>query len=256
MITNPQYKHAMVADKKTPMEEAALPIALKNIKKVYDAGIPVGLGTDSGATPIRPYGFSEHMELQLLARAGLTPLQAITVGTKNGARLLGAADEIGTLIPGHEASFIVLDKDPSANISNAETILAVWKAGKAGERRTASRDSTARGLRRIHRSVRPGQPTRLRCESRSVGSEMALRSAEVSMNSSGSGRFGSSSFRSASSGRGNSGPDCCNRCRAIFRVFALRSGCLRISRKSWWILRRAGEGIKAIGAPRIRLLFA
>jgi imidazolonepropionase-like amidohydrolase len=55
------------------MEEAALPIALKNIKKVYDAGIPVALGTDSGATPIRPYGFSEHMELQLLVRAGLTP---------------------------------------------------------------------------------------------------------------------------------------------------------------------------------------
>lgn len=99
-------------------------------KKVYDAGIPVALGTDSGATPIRPYGFSEHMELQLLVRAGLTPLQAITVGTKNGARLLGAADEIGTLTPGHEASFIVLDKDPSADIRNTESILAVWKAGK------------------------------------------------------------------------------------------------------------------------------
>jgi imidazolonepropionase-like amidohydrolase len=130
MITSPQYKHAMAADKKTAMEEAALPIALKNIKKVYDAGIPVALGTDSGATPIRPYGFSEHMELQLLVRAGLTPLQAITVGTKNGARLLGAADEIGTLMPGHEASFIVLDKDPSADIRNTETILAVWNAGK------------------------------------------------------------------------------------------------------------------------------
>jgi imidazolonepropionase-like amidohydrolase len=48
MITTSQYKHAMVADKKTAMEEAALPIALKNIKKVYDAGIPVALGTDSG----------------------------------------------------------------------------------------------------------------------------------------------------------------------------------------------------------------
>jgi imidazolonepropionase-like amidohydrolase len=55
---------------------------------------------------------------------------AITVGTKNGARLLGTADEVGTLTPGHEASFIALDKDPSADIRNTETILATWKAGK------------------------------------------------------------------------------------------------------------------------------
>jgi imidazolonepropionase-like amidohydrolase len=64
------------------------------------------------------------------SRARSRPLQVITVGTKNGARLLGAADEIGTLMPGHEASFIVLDKDPSADIRNTETIRAVWKAGK------------------------------------------------------------------------------------------------------------------------------
>lgn len=80
------------------------------------------------------------------SRAGLTSLQAITVGTKNGARLLGAADEIGTLMPGHEASFIVLEKDPSADIRNTETIRAVWKAGKqvSADRWTAGRDSTVR----------------------------------------------------------------------------------------------------------------
>jgi imidazolonepropionase-like amidohydrolase len=38
-------------------------------------------------------------------------------------------DEIGTLTPGHEASFIVLDKDPSVDIRDKETIVAVWKAG-------------------------------------------------------------------------------------------------------------------------------
>ncbi|HEY3989472.1 MAG TPA: amidohydrolase family protein [Acidobacteriaceae bacterium] len=130
MITSEAYKHTVAAAQSTQKEQTALPIALRNIKRAYDAGIPVALGTDSGATPVRPYGFSEHMELQLLVRAGLTPLQAITVGTKNGARLLGAEDEIDTLTPGHEASFIVLDKDPSADIRNTETISAVWKAGK------------------------------------------------------------------------------------------------------------------------------
>jgi hypothetical protein len=38
-------------------------------------------------------------------------------------------DEIRTLTPAHEASFIVLDKDPSVDIRDIETIVAVWKAG-------------------------------------------------------------------------------------------------------------------------------
>ncbi|WP_263382499.1 amidohydrolase family protein [Granulicella arctica] len=130
MITDPKYKETQNASKATAAERAALPIALKNLKKVYDAGIPVALGTDSGATPIRPFGFAEHTELQLLVQAGLTPLQAITVGTKNGATLLRASSEFGMLKPGLKANFVVLDKDPSEDIRNTELIAAVWKDGK------------------------------------------------------------------------------------------------------------------------------
>ena len=130
MITSAKYKQSVKDDKKTPAELAALPVALKNLKKVYDAGLLVGLGTDSGATPIRPFGFAEHEELQLLVRAGLSPLEAITVGTKNGAELLRAATEFGVLRPGLKANFIVLDKDPSEDIRNTESISAVWKDGK------------------------------------------------------------------------------------------------------------------------------
>ena len=55
------------------------------------------MGTDSGATPIRAQGFAEHMELALMVQAGLTPLQAITVATKNGPELLRINDRVGTL---------------------------------------------------------------------------------------------------------------------------------------------------------------
>ena len=130
MITSDKYKAAQKASKTVAIEQAALPTALKNLKKVYDAGLLVALGTDSGATPIRPYGFAEHMELQLLVQAGLTPLQAITVGTRNSAELLHIAKEFGTLTPGKKANFIVLDKDPSEDIRNTETVAAVWKDGK------------------------------------------------------------------------------------------------------------------------------
>lgn len=129
MITSPDYKAKTRESKAAKMEEEALPIAKRNLKKIYDAGILVALGTDSGATPIRVQGFAEHVELGLMVQAGLTPLQAITVATKNGAQLLRVADQYGTLEPGKKANFIVLEKDPSQDIKNTQTIRAVWKNG-------------------------------------------------------------------------------------------------------------------------------
>ena len=48
MITDPAYKAKQEASKAVAAERAALPVVLRNFKKVYDAGIPVVLGTDSG----------------------------------------------------------------------------------------------------------------------------------------------------------------------------------------------------------------
>ena len=92
-------------------------------------GILVALGTDSGATPVRVQGFAEHMELVLMVQSGLTPLQAISVATKNAAQLLRLSDQYGTLEPGKKANFIVLKKDPSQDIHNTQTIRAIWKNG-------------------------------------------------------------------------------------------------------------------------------
>jgi imidazolonepropionase-like amidohydrolase len=129
MITSPEYKAKVQASKATAQEKSALPTAMRNLKKVYESGILVAMGTDSGATPIRVQGFAEHMELALMVQAGLTPLQAIAVATKNGAQLLGVANQYGTLQPGKKANFIVLAKDPSRDIRNTRTIEAVWMNG-------------------------------------------------------------------------------------------------------------------------------
>jgi imidazolonepropionase-like amidohydrolase len=130
MITSPDYKEKVHMDKIAAQEVIALQMALKNLKKVYDAGILVALGTDSSAQPVRAHGFSEHMELELLVKAGLTPLQAITVGTRNGAEVLRVDDLYGALEPGKKANFIVLDRDPSERIGNTGTIRAVWNNGQ------------------------------------------------------------------------------------------------------------------------------
>jgi imidazolonepropionase-like amidohydrolase len=70
---------------------------MRNLKTIFDAGVLVPLGTDSGATLIRVQMFAEHMELALTVQAGLTPLQAISVAMKNGAQLLRVEDQYGTL---------------------------------------------------------------------------------------------------------------------------------------------------------------
>jgi imidazolonepropionase-like amidohydrolase len=104
-----------------------------NLKKIFDAGILVALGTDSGAFPIRAQGFSEHLELELMVEAGISPLQAITIGTKNAAKLLGIDKILGTLEKGKKADFIVLNKNPELDIKNTRTIQSVWKDGKQTE---------------------------------------------------------------------------------------------------------------------------
>lgn len=105
-------------------------VALINVKKIHDAGIPVALGTDSGAFPIRAQGFSEHLELELMVQAGLTPMQAITAATKNAAKVLKIDKSYGTLEKGKMADFIVLSENPEKNIRNTRKIESVWKDGK------------------------------------------------------------------------------------------------------------------------------
>lgn len=130
MITSPAYQAKIAKDPKTPQEIAALVIAKHNLYKLWQAGILVGLGTDSGALPIRPQGFSEHMEMELFVKSGLTPMQAITAATQNGAIILGISDTRGTLRIGKKADFIVLEANPLTDVKNTRTIESVWKDGE------------------------------------------------------------------------------------------------------------------------------
>ena len=108
--------------------------AMANFKTIYDAGVSVGLGTDSGGTHRFP-GFFEHRELELMVQAGLSPLEAITVGTQNSARLLGLEDT-GTLEVGMRGDFIIVPDDPLTNITETRNIAAVFMGGVEVDRST------------------------------------------------------------------------------------------------------------------------
>ncbi len=102
----------------------------KNLKLVYDAGVKVGFGTDSGAIPSRVPGFAEHHELEMMVQSGLTPMQAIMCATKTNAELLGIENTTGTLTVGKQADLIVLNGNPLDDIRNTQKIVAIYHAGR------------------------------------------------------------------------------------------------------------------------------
>lgn len=104
-----------------------LPVAMKNLKTLNDAGVPIVFGTDSGV-PTRFIGYFEHLEMSMMAEAGLTPMQIIVSATKNAAEQMGLK-KLGTLSTGNYADFIVLDANPLTDIKNVRQIYSVYIGG-------------------------------------------------------------------------------------------------------------------------------
>jgi imidazolonepropionase-like amidohydrolase len=128
-FADPAWRAKLNAGGSVAQDQAALAMNLKNFKTLYDAGVRIGFGTDSGATALRIPGIAEHRELALMVQAGITPLQAITLATGQAASLL-ELDDRGVLATGKLADFVVLDADPSQAIGNSDKIDAVWHRGR------------------------------------------------------------------------------------------------------------------------------
>ena len=126
-LQDPQYLKNMVADKYWPRYPALLQNSEHNLKRLADAGVRYGFGTDAGV-PGRVPAYLDHWELQLMAEAGLTPMQIITAATRSSAEFLGARD-LGTLVAGKWADLVVLDANPLADLKNSRKIAAVYIAG-------------------------------------------------------------------------------------------------------------------------------
>lgn len=126
-LKSPEYQAKIRADHDYPKYEGFFETAKKNLKRLADAGVKYGFGTDTGP-PARFPGYFEHWEMQLMVDAGLTPMQVIQAATKNSAEFLRAKD-LGTLEAGKWADFLVLEKDPLSDIKNTRTLHQVYIAG-------------------------------------------------------------------------------------------------------------------------------
>jgi imidazolonepropionase-like amidohydrolase len=86
-------------------------------------------GTDpTGGGGVIP-GYSNQRQLELLVEAGFSPLEAIRIGTLNGATYLGRAAHVGSLAPGKQADLVVIDGDPSVTIADVRKVETVFKQG-------------------------------------------------------------------------------------------------------------------------------
>jgi imidazolonepropionase-like amidohydrolase len=104
-------------------------IRYKLVNALHEAGVNLMAGSDGPEWYLAP-GFALHSELQAFTEAGLSNYAALQTATINPARYLGIDDRKGTIEPGKEADFILLEKNPLADIQNTRSITGVCKKGK------------------------------------------------------------------------------------------------------------------------------
>ncbi|MBL8959661.1 MAG: amidohydrolase family protein [Gemmatimonadetes bacterium] len=127
-LVDPTRQQAMRVSPVAQRYKAALEVASRNLKRLHDAGVPIAMGTDTGPAA-RFQGYFELMELELMAKAGLSPADVLASATRTAARCMGAERDLGTIEPGKWADFLVLDANPLTDISNVRKISSVWIAG-------------------------------------------------------------------------------------------------------------------------------
>jgi len=125
---DPAFQQTTRADRAANWYKDHLPQAMTNLKKVYDAGIPVAMSTDTGP-PLRFQGYFEHLELEQMVKAGLTPMQTIVSATGTAARCVAPSPDFGTLEAGKWADLLILQANPLENIANTRKLDSVWIAG-------------------------------------------------------------------------------------------------------------------------------
>jgi imidazolonepropionase-like amidohydrolase len=113
-----------------PQRWAAGPVP-RNVMRIKAAGVRIGIGGDIGGISGGGgyFGWSSHMEMAGLVKAGFTPAEAISVATRSSAEIFGL-DQLSTIAEGKSADFIVLNANPIDDIANTRRIATVYLRGK------------------------------------------------------------------------------------------------------------------------------
>ncbi len=103
---------------------------IANAAAVFAAGIPLYVGSDSGGS-IATFPGAMHDELRLLVEAGIPNVAVLTAATWGNARLLDPAARFGLIAEGYAADLLLVEGDPTLDITRTEAIVQVWVGGAA-----------------------------------------------------------------------------------------------------------------------------
>jgi imidazolonepropionase-like amidohydrolase len=128
-LTEPKRMESVRASTSAQHYKTALQTASRNLAALSKAGVRIAVGTDTGP-PARFQGYFEHMELDLMVKAGLSPGQALRAAWSDAASCLKLDGKLGSLRPGAWADFIVVNGDPLADVAQLRRIDSVWIGGE------------------------------------------------------------------------------------------------------------------------------
>lgn len=119
-----------VQPERDAMNESEL---IAGFARIEVGGLDLVLGTDAGAVPGHPFGYTGHRELEIYVRLGMSPMDALRSATSLAAKHLGLRG-LGLLEPGKQASLLILNSDPTSHIRNTRDIHSVYLNGQRVDR--------------------------------------------------------------------------------------------------------------------------
>ena len=108
-------------------------MAKKNLLNAYQAGVTLVTGSDAGNATVS-HGPTVHREVELWVEAGIPHVAALQGATGNAAKLLGAANRIGFIRKGYDATLLLVDGDPTKEIAAIERVSRVFLKGEMIDR--------------------------------------------------------------------------------------------------------------------------
>ena len=129
MASDPALQEKTRNSKEAATIKVALQQGSRNMKTLSDAGITIAMGTDTGTNLGQWQGYFEHVELEYMVKAGLTPMQTLVASTGGAAKVM-KLDQVGTVQRGKWADLLVLNANPLTDIKNTRQIHSAWIGGQ------------------------------------------------------------------------------------------------------------------------------
>lgn len=95
-----------------------------------DAGVTLVCGSDNGIVARKPHDSYGYSVADMVAMAGLTPLEALRSATSVAARVCRVADRKGTIAVGTDADLVAVATDPLSDIAAVRNVMAVFRSGR------------------------------------------------------------------------------------------------------------------------------